>query len=714
MGKLVWPALRAASRRPFSTHNGGYPISCVRTVRRRLRSWSAATLDKEFRFFTTQGSRVEGSRTLCLASFSSSALSQTRFAPKNRSVSTSETTTVESLENEAQNHGLYRLLNEEERRILTDQKDLTALTRQLANLLNVPTRDLDEASQILQNSTFCVVLAGEFNAGKSTVLNALLGEKLLETGAIPTTDSVTIVSAPDASESATSRRPMPTIVRFQHDLPLLQDLTLVDTPGTNAVLVDHTATTLRLLPSADLILFVTSADRPFPESERAMLASISQYRKAIIVVINKMDVLEQSGGDHGQNEKARVVDFVTTHASELLGARPVVIPISARDALASKMLQRRQQASSRVWDRSNFAALETFLQESLTVQTRVRTKLSSPIGVSQGLLQLIVDKLNTQRESLETDVATLHMCRAQFASWKTALRADLERSQQDLMDGLAQQGQRAHVFNRRTNWFEFMYRAILERDRLDQEWQKTQAIGLRSTSTPSTRPGIQQPHSTYTLTETLNELIRRAAESLATKGRAQGQAMIEFLGSRPSSSSKSLVGSVTAASRYEETRHVLEAHLLLAVQKHVTEQDVIREETALLKNWQRLAYASLGLNIGLGLNVVGLASGVLSTGSVLPTSISLVVVQALLLQQGRTTLADRHQALWNARAQHMQEDVQEVCNQELECVDRRIRDGVAPYTRFVETEQQRIEDLTRQCEDLSLRAQQLRNRINKL
>jgi predicted RNase H-like nuclease (RuvC/YqgF family) len=91
-----------------------------------------------------------------------------------------------------------------------------------------------------------------------------------------------------------------------------------------------------------------------------------------------------------------------------------------------------------------------------------------------------------------------------------------------------------------------------------------------------------------------------------------------------------------------------------------------------------------------------------------------VVVQALLLQQGRTTLADRHQALWDARAQHMQEDVQEVCNQELECVDRRIRDGVAPYTRFVETEQQRIEDLTRQCEDLSLRAQQLRNRINKL
>jgi GTPase Era involved in 16S rRNA processing len=73
-------------------------------------------------------------------------------------------------------------------------------------------------------------------------------------------------------------------------------MTIVDTPGTNAVLTDHTAMTLRILPAADLMLFITSADRPSSESERTILESIAVlHRKQIIIVINKMDIVEDTG-----------------------------------------------------------------------------------------------------------------------------------------------------------------------------------------------------------------------------------------------------------------------------------------------------------------------------------------------------------------------------------------------------------------------------------
>ena len=49
----------------------------------------------------------------------------------------------------------------------------------------------------------------------------------------------------------------------------LRDITIVDTPGVNAVLREHERLTEDFIPRSDLLLFITSADRPFTESERA-------------------------------------------------------------------------------------------------------------------------------------------------------------------------------------------------------------------------------------------------------------------------------------------------------------------------------------------------------------------------------------------------------------------------------------------------------------
>jgi len=108
---------------------------------------------------------------------------------------------------------------------------------------------------------------------------------------------------------------------------LLRDIQIVDTPGTNAIMREHEVITSRFVPRADLVLFVTSADRPFTETERAFLGRIRDWGKKVVVAINKVDILER------EDEVAEVVAFVARHATELLGTAPEVFAVSARLAL---------------------------------------------------------------------------------------------------------------------------------------------------------------------------------------------------------------------------------------------------------------------------------------------------------------------------------------------------------------------------------------------
>ena len=232
--------------------------------------------------------------------------------------------------------GLSGLLTNEQRVTLGEVHELASQTRNLArdigrvaikedSLLSDIARLKDDESS--SPSLFTIVLCGEFNAGKSTLVNALLGVELLDSGVLPTTDKITIVLADDDRHEgigSTRNEVVDSGIKRlcllpSSKYPILEDLAVVDTPGSNACLsLGHTSTTLKILHDADLILFVTSADRPFGESEKEILASIKSYRKRVALVINKMDILErQQGEDHGDESKQKVEDYVVEHASEV-------------------------------------------------------------------------------------------------------------------------------------------------------------------------------------------------------------------------------------------------------------------------------------------------------------------------------------------------------------------------------------------------------------
>lgn len=376
------------------------------------------------------------------------------------------------------------LLTKEERDLLAEQRSLMKRALTLTSQVGVVSVQEYTGSfleNLVDETTFSIVVAGEFNAGKSTLINALLGKKVLETGALPTTDSITILTKSRESQDSVQKHNVSSnsgggvIVHYvSKEVPLLDDLTFIDTPGTNAVLADHTARTLKLLPTADLILFVTSADRPFPESERALLSSIQNYRKSIVVVINKMDILEVSGGSYGQEEKQRVVNFVTDHASDLLGGRPMVIPVSSRDALSSKVMGRAQDTrQNSVWERSNFSTLESFLKDSLTMETKIKFKLTNPIGQVEGMVSASLEALKKEQKELELDVATIKLLKNQFAAWKKEMDAQMELFRTDVGLLLKTEAARCEVLLNRLGLLQFYKATLIDQSIFEHEFANT-------------------------------------------------------------------------------------------------------------------------------------------------------------------------------------------------------------------------------------------------
>ena len=215
---------------------------------------------------------------------------------------------------------------------------------------------------------FMIVVAGEFNAGKSSLLNALLGEHVMPEGVTPTTDRITVVTH---GERQSERQEGPNIVHRTHTSPLLTDIALVDTPGTNAIVKRHQELTERFVPRADLLLFVTSADRPFTESERRFLELIASWGRKVIMVVNKVDILETG------EQRAEVETYVREHARDTLNVTPEVHLVSAKAAERA-----RKDGDDEALDASGVPALARAVSERLGAE-RPRLKLLSPLGVAE-------------------------------------------------------------------------------------------------------------------------------------------------------------------------------------------------------------------------------------------------------------------------------------------------------------------------------------------
>ena len=253
----------------------------------------------------------------------------------------------------------------------TTQQVRNVLTELLAcaSSANTPAEQIDMLKETLQalEDSFLVVVVGEFNAGKSSFLNALLNTDKLEEGVTPTTAQINLIRY-GKTESVTPIEQWGQLVQLPADL--LESISFVDTPGTNAVITEHEVLTRWFLPRADMVLFLSSADRPFSESENQFLQSIRDWGKKTVLILNKIDLLEKP------EEREQVINFVRTNAEAALKVEIPVIPVSSR--MAKKA---RSNMSQEMWKESGYDALEQFIQDKMDEKARFTMKMLSALGV---------------------------------------------------------------------------------------------------------------------------------------------------------------------------------------------------------------------------------------------------------------------------------------------------------------------------------------------
>jgi len=277
--------------------------------------------------------------------------------------------------------------------------------------------DLEHLQQALQqlDELFLLVVVGEFNSGKSALINALLGKAYLPQGVTPTTDRIYVVRYGEEGAPEFVAKDV-RVVRYPAEF--LREVNIVDTPGTNAVLRHHESIVRDFIPRSDLVIFVTSADRPFTESERAFMEHIQEWGKKVVVVINKIDILDD------QESIKEVRDFVSNRVQQLLKLAPNLFSFSARHALEAT---NPEDLPAHVVKSDQFKDFRKYLLESLTQTDRIRLKLLSPLGVARKIGRQYDELADSRLEILTEDVQVLEKVERHLNLYAEDTDAEFER-----------------------------------------------------------------------------------------------------------------------------------------------------------------------------------------------------------------------------------------------------------------------------------------------
>jgi len=286
----------------------------------------------------------------------------------------------------------------------------------------------------LAEERFNLVVLGEFNHGKTTFVNALLGEALLPVGITPTTatinhivhgdepraraikrdGSVEELSPADIADYVTLEGERSEGIRFvelRYPAELLRDkVTLVDTPGVNDINEARAEITYSYIPRADAVIFLLDSTQVLKQSERAFITQrlMRRNRDKLIFVLGKADLLDAE-------ELAQARAFAEEHLAELV-EDPVLFTLSARRYLAGQH------------DESGLPPFMDFLRRYLDEQ-RGRVLIDNAVGDGLRTVSYLQSSLGIRRASQDLSLE-------QLSQRIEEVKARLNGSQQNLRDTL--------------------------------------------------------------------------------------------------------------------------------------------------------------------------------------------------------------------------------------------------------------------------------------
>jgi small GTP-binding protein len=560
----------------------------------------------------------------------------------------------------------------EERRILARLRTALARFDAAPEQQQALERSIEQLDEL-----FLLVIVGEFNSGKSAFINALLGSKVAEEGVTPTTAQINVLQYGDTLDRRVREANLHVITA---PAEILREIHIVDTPGTNAIIREHEAITAEFVPRSDMVLFVTSADRPFTETERAFLEQVRGWGKKVVIVINKIDILE------GEQQIEEIGTFVVENARALLGFSPEIFPVSSRLALRAK------QGDPSAWTASRFEALERYIRETLDSPGRVQLKLLNPLGVGAALTDRHAAAVRDRAALLKDDFATLDEVERHLTVYQADLMRDLEFRLADIDRILLQMEKRGHEF-------------------FDDNMRIGRVMDLLN------RSRMQQGFEQNVVADAPQQIERKVGELvdwLVDADLRQRQDVTKHLAERRRQYQDRIVGDDSGRFHYDRTR------LIDSVGRE--SQNVIdsfdrRREARELADGARNAVAAAA---AVGAGAVGLGAVVTIVATTAAADVTGLIMASVLAALGFFILpAKREKAKEEMRRkiggvrQRLSDALHAQFAQEIRKSGERIRESIAPYSRFVRAEGEKLRATEEELREIGTELASLRARIDK-
>jgi len=241
---------------------------------------------------------------------------------------------------------------------------------------------LKDRLALLQSAALFVIV-GEVKSGKSSFVNALLGEDVCEVAPDPCTAGI--------QELVYGEERSKTILGDQWErlyLPksVLRDITIVDTPGTNSIIQNHQKITEDYIPKSDLVVFVFPAKNPHTATAWDFLSLVRKdWHRKTVFVLQQADLASQ-------RELSINLERVKQYAHERNVQNPVVFVVSAKREL--------EGASD-----SGFAEFRDFLRSAVEGGEVWRMKLEGSRDMVRKLTNDLLVKLRKEEASIVEDKA---------------------------------------------------------------------------------------------------------------------------------------------------------------------------------------------------------------------------------------------------------------------------------------------------------------------
>ena len=269
---------------------------------------------------------------------------------------------------------------------------------------------LKERKRRSKENKYRLGVIGVTSSGKSTMINALLGEELLPVAAKPSSSQLVscckdkqrlaivyfedgkkivfdktnlnpnkIKEFADEQFNPNNKKGVKQIEICSPKFEFPEDIVLVDSPGLDAYGYDnHEHLTMdSLLPTVDFCMFVTTCKTNSDDKMRQVLNQVAEYKKPVVIVQNMIDAIVPK--EDGSKTKAQIavehkkrIERIITESSIKDKSTVFVVQISARNALDARKNKVKTEEDERLLSQSNYGLL---IDTIITVFNKIKPRV---------------------------------------------------------------------------------------------------------------------------------------------------------------------------------------------------------------------------------------------------------------------------------------------------------------------------------------------------